>query len=139
MKPDTRISVAVALATLSLLGHGSPAWALTTEAGVACTGAQYGPTFGPLICPIVRVSEVPAGQSFGVFVDGVGNTVSSTCTLYSYSYGGALLGSASVPVPAGTFDLLLRLPATQVPPYSAQSLYCTLDSNSLLIGYTPTW
>lgn len=89
-------------------------------------GIQNGAASDMLVfCPVVRT--VPAtNNGLGVWVDGttaVGTSMS--CTLDSRNFNGAILGSVSFTA-TGTFDRYLSLPASQVPTYSSQTVYCGL-------------
>ncbi|MBS0449356.1 MAG: hypothetical protein JSR59_25840 [Proteobacteria bacterium] len=132
-----------ALSCCLAAGYG-PAHATTTQSGTACAPAGTGGYGSPVVCPVVRLSEVPAGGVFGLRVDGFNTqTYPVTCTLYSYSYTGALLGAASFNPPATpwpqSWDAFVGLPASQVPPYSSQALYCQPGSSGgvFLFDYEP--
>lgn len=143
-------TVSSAAAALFVLLGAQSAFALTTEHATICkpygnssTSGLYSYTSGvynysnsamSVICPVVRTAA--AGTAgFSVWVDGTSSGTTS-CTLYSYNYTGAYLGSISFSA-AGRFDRLLTLPQSQVPTYSSQAVYCYLPTNGSLNDIEP--
>ncbi len=92
-----------------------------------------------IVCSLPR-SPLAAGATFGGFyVDGdniFGAT--TTCTIWSYDYTGAFLGSASGSSAASSYDMFLSLPAAQLPTYAYTYLTCRLakGGNSNVRGVT---
>lgn len=141
----------IALVAGSLMGvHGSAA-ALTTEHGSTCkpygnsaTSGLYSYISGVynystasmgVACPVVRNGEA-ATTGYSVWVDGSASNGTTSCTLYSYSFGDNYLGSISFSA-TGVFDRLLTLPQSQVPAYSSQVVYCYVPVNGSLYDVEP--
>ncbi|HEX7639134.1 MAG TPA: hypothetical protein VF457_12120 [Burkholderiaceae bacterium] len=146
-----RAMAPIALVAGSLMGvHGSAA-ALTTEHGSNCkpygnsaTSGLYSYISGAynysggsmgVACPVVRTAAAPS-TGYSVWVDGSASTGTTSCTMYSYNYTGAYLGSISFSA-TGVFDRLLTLPASQVPTYSSQVVYCYVPANGSLYDVEP--
>jgi hypothetical protein len=144
MKSLSRIAVSALFSACGLVGISGSAFALTTEHGTICkpygnsnTANLFSYTNGVtngaagamgVICPVIRTAPAGAG-GFSVWVDGSGGTGTAYCTLYSYNYTGAYLGSVSFNA-TGTFTRLVTLPQAQVPTYSSQAVYCSLPGGS---------
>ena len=143
-------TVSSATAALFVLLGSQSAFALTTEHATICkpygnsgTAGLFSYTNGVynnsgtamgVICPVVRT--VAAGAAgYSVWVDGTSSSTTS-CTLYSYNYAGAYLGSTSFSA-TGRFSRLLTLPQSQVPTYSSQAVYCYLPTNGSLNDIEP--
>jgi hypothetical protein len=81
-----------------------------------------------VICPVVR-SPSASNYVLNVYVDGnasVGKTIS--CTVYSYDYTGAFIGSKSFPTArTGTFDVYLSVPGHY---WSTANVLCLLPSSA---------
>jgi len=81
-----------------------------------------------VICPVVR-STTSASYGVNVYVDGfaaAGKTIS--CTLYSYDYNGAFLGSKSFPTArTGVFDQYLSVAGHY---WSNASVLCLLPGSA---------
>ena len=137
-----KIVASMALGLCVYMGAIEPSSALTTQHGAICQ-QQGGPLVGAgpnvngftnstssgvnVVCPIVRVSQPPAG-GLTVWIDGYAGNQPTFCTLYSYNYynTGGPIGSVSTTINSGYFDVLLTLPQSQVPFYSSQVLWCFL-------------
>jgi len=152
MKRLFKIVVLMAFGLCVYAGAIEQSSALTTEHGAICQ-SQGGPVggVGPgingftngtqqmayVVCPIVRVSEPPTA-GLAVWIDGYAGTQPTFCTLYSYSFlGGVPIGAATTTINAGTFDVLLTLPQSQVPPYSSQVLWCYLAPQGRILDIEP--
>jgi hypothetical protein len=144
MKSISKLALSAMVSACGLVGLQGSAFALTTEHGTICkaygnsnTANLYSYTNGVVngsaaamgvICPVVRTIAAPA-SGFSVWVDGSGGTGTAYCTLYSYNYTGAYLGSVSFNA-TGNFTRLVTLPQAQVPFYSSQAVYCYLPGSS---------
>jgi hypothetical protein len=89
-----------------------------------------------VFCPILRSREADAA-GFSVWVDGWKDLYEQTtsCSMVSVSYTGETLGWTSFTLDnhhAGTFDVQLTLPQSQVPMWSAQTLVCSLPPSGEL-------
>jgi hypothetical protein len=91
-----------------------------------------------VVCPLVRAGEV-VGPTFGIYIDGRFPSGSGSCTMYSYTYTGTLLGTVSTGALTQTFDRYIELPASQVPAYSYQSVYCTVPAKGVIWGINPVF
>lgn len=102
-------------------GDNNQAEFFTSTIGIINVGSDY----QGVICPIVRTASPPS-SGFKVWVDGLSdNGYTTSCSLQSYSDSGNFLGSSSFDA-TGTYSRLLVLPASQVPKYSTQFIYCDL-------------
>jgi hypothetical protein len=139
------------LVVAALAGMHNSASALTTEPGASCkpygnsnTAGLYSYVSGvynysggsmSVACPVVRTVAAPAG-GYSVWVDGSASSGTTSCTLYSYNYTNAYLGSVSFSA-TGVFDRLLTLPQSQVPTFSSQVVYCYVPANGALYDVEP--
>ncbi|HXL82713.1 MAG TPA: hypothetical protein VN989_01145 [Casimicrobiaceae bacterium] len=81
-----------------------------------------------VVCPIVR--SPTSTNTLTVYVDGKNSgAATTTCTLYSYNYTGAFMGSTSFTA-GGTYDRLLSLASPQAPNWAAASLICGLPGSA---------
>ncbi|QWF15081.1 hypothetical protein [Lysobacter capsici] len=79
-----------------------------------------------VICPITTHPVTGPTRSF--YVDGSNSGgVTTTCTVYAYSYTGALLSSSSFSTSAATYDYPVSLPTVSF--WSFTSMVCTLPGN----------
>ena len=137
----------------ALIGLPGSAMALTTEHGSICkpygnsnTAGLYSSIYGAsnysgtglsIICPVVRTVPAPLG-GYSVWVDGASAASDTTyCSLYSVDYNGTYLGAASFSATGPNFTRLLTLPASQVPYYSSQSVYCYVPNNGSISDVEP--
>jgi hypothetical protein len=90
-----------------------------------------------VICPVAR-SPLASGATSGTFwVDGNNrNGVSTTCTLFSNDYTGALMDTVAFTSSKVNYDQPLSLPAAQLPYYGYVSVICSLPgfSNAMVRG-----
>jgi hypothetical protein len=150
MKRIIQALASLALAAFAFLAAPS-AQALTTEHGTICkpygnsnqsglysyiSGAfNYSGNSLGVACPVVRTVAAPS-TGFSVWVDGSAGSGTASCTMYSYNFTGAYLGSVSFSA-TGTFDRLLTLPQSQVPTYSSQVVYCYLPNSGGVFDVEP--
>ena len=146
-----RALVPLALVSGALMGVHGTASALTTESATVCkpygnsnTAGLYSYVNGvhnysgasmAVACPIIRTVAAPSG-GYSIWVDGSAAAGTASCSIYSYNYTGAYLGSVSFSA-TGTFDRLITLPAAQAPTYSSQVVYCVLPNNGGLFDVEP--
>ena len=83
-----------------------------------------------VICPLVR--SPTTDSSIAAYVDGNHFGVQTTsCTLYSYNYTGAFLGSTSFTRnQSGAWDQFVSLPAPQAPFYGSLAVLCTIPGSA---------
>ena len=150
MKTALSLGLALTLGTFSSMSLPGNAYAVNANnAGTSCrnynasqvTDIDYLPNGTRnlnassrfVICPIVR-SPTSASYAVNVYVDGfaaAGRTIS--CTLYSYDYTGAFLGSQSFPAArTGTFDQYLSVAGHY---WSTASVLCLLPGSASGIIY----
>jgi hypothetical protein len=145
------VMAAVAVGALFTL-HGS-ASAATTEQASICQPYLNDPagnlsrtptglinvTSGakPVICPVVR-SQDPSAFGMWTYANGFIPTGTVSCTLWSFTNTGALVGSTSATFTgSGNFELAMHLPKALVPSLSAQSVVCSLPASGRLFSVTP--
>jgi hypothetical protein len=87
-------------------------------------------------CP-VKFTSGPTG-AVGVYVDGNNQEAStSSCTLFSYSYNGTLLGYASSSrTNQGAWEMYLVLPAGQATTWAYLTVECALPHLGSIVGVT---
>jgi hypothetical protein len=87
-----------------------------------------------LLCSVPR-SPLVSTATLGMFyVDGDGG---GTCTLYSFDYTGAFLGSSSFTnTQGGSYDGLIVMPAAQLPVWAYTSLLCQIPFEGDFRGVT---
>jgi len=151
MKSLSRLVLSALFGFVALIGMQTSAFALTTQHATICkpygnsntanlysyvTGVfNYSGNFMSVACPVIRTIAAPSG-GFAVWVDGTAASGTASCTMYSYSFSNTYLGSVSFSA-TGKFDRLLTLPASQVPAYSSQVVYCYLPANGGLVDVEP--
>ena len=86
-----------------------------------------------VIAPLVR--SPTSDGSLAVYVDGVHRSYqTTTCTVYSHNYNGALLGSQSFTVALkGSFDRYVSLPGGQAPTWAYVSILCQIAGNGQVV------
>jgi hypothetical protein len=104
-----------------------------TGAGLSymSTGLVVGPNaFQNIVCPIARPQE-PGPIGMITYVDGYVSVGTVKCTVWSSTFDGSPLGSATKTFTGpGRFDLPLALSQAQVPPWSSQAVVCTLPAGT---------
>ena len=153
------IVVLFGLGSAALLGTASPAGAANVNtAGADCHASsgdqQAGLTYLPtglqetiagsavVTCPIPR-SPLAAGATTGsFFIDGkTPASASTTCSVTSYDFTGAMEGSVSfTETNTGTtpltFDHFVSFPAAQMTTFAYVSVSCNLIAGGMLFGVT---
>lgn len=140
----TSASRMLALATVFAAGPAMAHMQAATScrmAELAVKGLQYsGAGIGALhtrtevICPVDRLTDIPAGGSFMTYVYAEAGTGSIQCSLESYNEYGHFLGSQGFDL-TSTISYQLVLTATQVPPRSSQVLHCVMTQGTHLWNY----
>ena len=134
-------------------GHGS-ASALTTTPGNTCRAQGPVNTAGDIlwistpslfnasstqsvniVCPVMRTIAAPS-SGYSVWLDGY-SPAGMSCSFISYNYNVNLLGRTLYTIPAGTFDILMTLPASLVPTYSTQVISCNLPPGGQIFDIEP--
>jgi hypothetical protein len=153
MQSTTTLLLSALLGSIGLMGVPTSASAtVTTQPGTSCKA--YGNSKGlknylqginnptataqGVVCPVTRTA-LPTGTNWPVYVDGNFGAGVGYCTLYSYDFTGGYLGSYTVSGITGVFDKLLILPATQVTPYSYQSVYCNVPAGGYVYDVEPVY
>ena len=121
-------------------GYGGSPDLLADISGLYNSG-QFG---AYAVCGVPHSPLAATATSFMLYVDGdnwlfQANPYSSAqCIVYSYDYNGTFLGSTSQISSSSVqhFDMLLSLPAAQVPYWAYTSVFCSLPPTGLLRGVT---
>jgi hypothetical protein len=100
-----------------------------TEAGTSTDGVF--PTSRYVTCSVRRSPNLgTTGGLFYVTGDNRDGMSTTTCTLFSYDYTGAFLGSASFTRSAPHYTQILVIPAAQLGYWAYTSLTCLLPENN---------
>jgi hypothetical protein len=91
-----------------------------------------------VVCSLPR-SPLPSGLTFGTFyIDGDNFGATTSCTISSFDYTGAFLGSASFSTFLPKYDWSLTLPLAQLGYWAYTEVSCMLPANGagILRGFT---
>ena len=87
-----------------------------------------------VVCPVDRLSDIPAGGSFVTWVYAEAGAGTISCNLESYDFFGKFLGEQGFQL-TGSISYQLVLTAGQAPPRSAQVLHCVMGQGTHLWNY----
>jgi len=154
--PSPRLRVVVGLSAMLGL-HGLAAASPTTEHATVCRAAGDQPyaglSFDPtgatnasggllqVVCPVEHSRALDA-RGLTVWLDGyVPPGASMTCTLYSTSSAGYVLGYSAISVSGASapFDRWMSLAVGVVPDTSSQFVTCAMPANAVLFDIDPVF
>ena len=134
------LALATVFATGPAMAHMQAATSCRM-ANLAVKGLQYSGAFitalqtrTEVICPVDRLTDIPAGGSFVTYVYAEAGTGTISCSLESYNDFGHFLGSQGFDL-TGSISYQLVLTAGQAPPRSAQVLHCVMTQGTHLWNY----